>query len=445
MANEFRIKRGFVSEGAGTITGSLHVTGTVSGSFVGDGSQLTGVKVFPFTGSALITGSLGVTGSVSINGGYITYRPTIPLITGDNNIVLISTTASSAAQNIGLSLNTSGVHANSWTYLRANNISILEQGAGGRSGLFYSRSTTNNMTYLKGSSDTIDGLDYHWFNSGATRTYRNVLAAASSGQISTSAWVWSTVTQSSQPTTSDSINITGATELARLTGTGLFGIGSSSPGARLDVRAQGALSTDIAFRVRNSVDNDNIIQANGNNSVFLLGSDGGGLRFSRPTGHNILIQHRGVATLPSQLILNSFGQGGSVPQIIFDAQGAGTNISFNIHRYTFGLSTLTGSSIQSAFGATTSAGFFMRNSIGYDGAGTNPTTTPSDHFIMYSADIVAGNAAPHFRTENGSIIKLYKEIQPALSGSANTGDPATDVLIEAMKTIILNLGFGASS
>jgi hypothetical protein len=197
-------------------------------------------------------------------------------------------------------------------------------------------------------------------------------------------------------------------QIFQITNSGNVSIGATTPAARLDVRAQGALSTDIAFRVRNSADSDNIIQVNGNNTIFFLGADGGGLRFSRPTGHNILIQHRPIATLPSQLILNSFGQGGSVPQIIFDAQGAGTNISFNIHRYTFGLSTLTGSSIQSAFGATTSAGFFMRNSVGYDGGGTNPTTTPADHFIMYSADIVAGNAAPHFRTENGNIIRLFQ-------------------------------------
>ena len=64
MANEFRIKRGFVSEGDGTITGSLQVTGTVSGSFEGDGSQLTGVSTFPYTGSATISGSLQITGSI---------------------------------------------------------------------------------------------------------------------------------------------------------------------------------------------------------------------------------------------------------------------------------------------------------------------------------------------------------------------------------------------
>jgi hypothetical protein len=28
---------------------------------------------------------------------------------------------------------------------------------------------------------------------------------------------------------------------------------------------------------------------------------------------------------------------------------------------------------------------------------------------MYSNDVTAGNAAPHFRTENGAVIKLYQE------------------------------------
>ena len=41
------------------------------------------------------------------------------------------------------------------------------------------------------------------------------------------------------------------------------GISSTNPQARLDVRAQGALSTDIAFRVRNSADTANLISVNG--------------------------------------------------------------------------------------------------------------------------------------------------------------------------------------
>jgi len=40
-------------------------------------------------------------------------------------------------------------------------------------------------------------------------------------------------------------------------------------------------------------------------------------------------------------------------------------------------------------------------------SGTAPTGGVADNFLMYSDDIVAGNAAPHFRTEDGSIVKLF--------------------------------------
>jgi hypothetical protein len=42
-------------------------------------------------------------------------------------------------------------------------------------------------------------------------------------------------------------------------------------------------------------------------------------------------------------------------------------------------------------------------------SGTAPTTSPADAFQMYSADITAGNAAAHFRTEGGAVIKLYQQ------------------------------------
>ncbi len=45
------------------------------------------------------------------------------------------------------------------------------------------------------------------------------------------------------------------------------GIGTSSPAARLDVRAQGALSSDITFRVRNSADNKNIMEVRGDSET----------------------------------------------------------------------------------------------------------------------------------------------------------------------------------
>jgi len=41
--------------------------------------------------------------------------------------------------------------------------------------------------------------------------------------------------------------------------------------------------------------------------------------------------------------------------------------------------------------------------------GTAPASSPANSFQMYSADQAAGNACPHFRTENGKIIKLYQQ------------------------------------
>jgi hypothetical protein len=56
---------------------------------------------------------------------------------------------------------------------------------------------------------------------------------------------------------------------------------------------------------------------------------------------------------------------------------------------------------------------------------TTPSSSFSDSFIMYSSDVVAGNAAPHFRTENGAVIKLYQETTSAgnalfLQGGGNS-------------------------
>ena len=53
------------------------------------------------------------------------------------------------------------------------------------------------------------------------------------------------------------------------------------------------------------------------------------------------------------------------------------------------------------FGASATAELAMKN-------GTAPSGNVTDVFQMYAADITAGNAAPHFRTENGDIVKIYK-------------------------------------
>lgn len=74
-----------------------------------------------------------------------------------------------------------------------------------------------------------------------------------------------------------------------------LGVGATpSTSVRLDVRAQGALSTDIAFRVRNSADTYNIFTIAGDGTVWSNGTGGGiyntafgeGALDARTTGNN---------------------------------------------------------------------------------------------------------------------------------------------------------------
>ena len=50
---------------------------------------------------------------------------------------------------------------------------------------------------------------------------------------------------------------------------GSVAIGPDDPTAKLDVRAQGALSTDVVFRLRNSANTDDIVTVNGNNVMAI--------------------------------------------------------------------------------------------------------------------------------------------------------------------------------
>jgi hypothetical protein len=66
-----------------------------------------------------------------------------------------------------------------------------------------------------------------------------------------------------------------------------LGVGATpATTVRLDVRAQGALSTDIAFRVRNSADTANLFQVNGNGNIWARG--GGNQETNTCFGENSL-------------------------------------------------------------------------------------------------------------------------------------------------------------
>jgi hypothetical protein len=52
---------------------------------------------------------------------------------------------------------------------------------------------------------------------------------------------------------------------------------------------------------------------------------------------------------------------------------------------------------------------------------TNPSSSVTDSYVQYSADVTAGNAAPHFRTENGAVIKLYQETTAVGNSTISVG------------------------
>jgi nitrogen fixation protein len=62
-----------------------------------------------------------------------------------------------------------------------------------------------------------------------------------------------------------------------------------------------------------------------------------------------------------------------------------------------------------------------------------PSLNITDSFQQYSADATTGNAAPHFRTENGSIIKLYQNT--AVTNPQGIADALTNLGVLAASTI----------
>lgn len=257
-----------------------------------------------------------------------------------------------------------------------------------------------------------------------------------------------------------------------------LGIGATpNTSTLLDLRAQGALLADTVFRARNSANTNDIFSIRGDESIFIGNTAnafvsfkkqaGGSIRQSfdnafgdeiinldplnrainvRPGAGRIVIgsstangyfgivgESTGLYKLQS---INSSGeefislrtnQSSNVSNFVFrDNNGAlsqAINNTFtisNINDSYFGFvasnkgNIAIGGNSHPAVGRST---FSIFNGI-------EPTTTVADSFIAFSKDIVANNAAPHFRTENGDIIRLYKEttaVGSATVASAGAG------------------------
>lgn len=90
---------------SGGSTDTVIATGSFSGSFKGDGSQLSGVTAgFPFTGSARITGSLAVTGSLRVVDSIIASGSYLSIIADSVTVGSGTGTATTYTQKTSLNL-----------------------------------------------------------------------------------------------------------------------------------------------------------------------------------------------------------------------------------------------------------------------------------------------------------------------------------------------------
>jgi hypothetical protein len=254
----------------------------------------------------------------------------------------------------------------------------------------------------------------------------------------------------------------------------LGAVGTNS--ARLDIKSPGALSTDIALRVRNSADSANILTVQGNGTIVIPSNpkiDTTAGTFIQTNTFGSLYVGTGntsIANYTNTVFGNSNTLSGSVDNYVVvgssNSINGMRNIVMGINNTTSGDSSIRiGNAAQDTYGGNSSIHLGKSGNGGFinysanevfnvffndyrqsqmfrgngslllsgknntiltdanvttfmgDGGNTlvvrNHTSVPStnitDSFQQYSADITAGNAAPHFRTENGDVIKLYRQ------------------------------------
>jgi hypothetical protein len=193
---------------------------------------------------------------------------------------------------------------------------------------------------------------------------------------------------------------------------GNIGFGTYNPDARLRVVSASANSTQAIFgnvdgrglliatsQIAGTNDAGTILNARGASSgTFIFQTDGtqrmqldvNGLEF--PNNKGLLFDNASASAVGSI----KMGTGVTNPLEI-------TNGTHTVTLATLG--TFISSNL--LVGAST-IGTSATNTIAVVN-GTAPSSSATDIFHLYSADVTAGNAAPHFRTENGAVIKLYQE------------------------------------
>ena len=183
----------------------------------------------------------------------------------------------------------------------------------------------------------------------------------------------------STTSTGEKLQVTGTARVTQsayfATASGNVGVGTTSPSEKLDV--SGFMRTTSGVKITDGTIDFRLSWASGNNAY--LGT---------------------FNNYPIQFYVNNI-----VAALL------NTDFNFGLRQTTFGTSATRTLAISS---------------------GTAPASSPADCFQLYSADITAGNAAAHFRTENGAIVKVYQETTAV--GSATYASPGAGSTVKTDDT-----------
>jgi hypothetical protein len=255
----------------------------------------------------------------------------------------------------------------------------------------------------------------------------------------------------------NTVFFTAGTEKARITTAGNLGVGTALPVYTLHLNAttttyahftNSVSGTTNADGMSIGVDNTDYYIWVRENQPLYIGTNSTA-RIFIPVGGNVLI---GSTTDPgAKLYVNGVtyvNRTSSAGDYYLQVGGGiyATNNSVNLS-----IATQNNRFIAGEYGIGVGTGTFdasQTNGINVR-SGTAPTTNVADVFVMYAADITAGNAAPHFRTENGNTVKIYQETtgvgsatfaSPGAGSTVKTDDTFDGYTLQQVVKALRNLG-----
>ena len=310
------------------------------------------------TASATNRGALSTT-------DWSTFNSKQPTLVSGTNIKTINSTSLLGSGDIaissGLTVGTTAIASGTiGRVLFEGTGNVLQQSAGLSFTVASNQLTIGTSTYLRGGTSYLDSFANGWglYNCGLQSTF-----------YGNNKDIWNVNTLS---------------------------IGSASASARLDVKAAGALSTDLAFRVRNSANTLDIIKVQGNNEVNVRHNLSLGLYAAGSTRKLYMVRDAETFGID----LDWTGASTTAARIVNN--GSGSNIALSVNSFNgtsnFAISIANGD-ISMAGAAGTKIGVTTTQKIGFWNA--TPIVQPTTAVAAATFVVGVGTAVTDASTFDG--------------------------------------------